>query len=201
MKERYPELLAKAEDMRDHLTELQESVMELLPDAIDILPEEENCYDILINDDTQANIQGGIVLHALYKFADIAYNQLRERCDTLAMAINGDNNVSERDAYNDVETLLEKLNVVYNQHGLAMPENIGVAGMIRLLSISNYMGHEYGLYDYAVVGSFKLRVIMEYISLTGYFGVILLSALINEPIPTDTTIGDIADDDTTVSIN
>jgi hypothetical protein len=42
---------------------------------------------------------------------------------------------------------------------------------------------------------------MEYISLTGYFGVILLSALINEPIPTDTTIGDIADDDTAVSVN
>jgi hypothetical protein len=72
-----------------------------------------------------------------------------------------------------------------------------VASRSRVLSV----GHEYGLYDYAVVGTFKLRVIMEYISLTGYFGVILLSALINEPIPTDTTIGDIADDDTAVSVN
>ena len=191
----YPELLETAESGCAVLTELQNALVELLPLSKKMLPSN---IGQLADIEAQANLTTFIFHYSLFAFADKAYTMLKEQCTALAEALNSNN-------YEEEEKLADKLRKTLNALSRIPFDNLldhGAAGLHRLDTFKDYLQERL---DFLVIPVLKangsLRSNWSFRDITGTImrhGLSyepLLTNCIDAPLPKNTTIGELVDNE------
>ena len=105
----YPELLERAESRCTILTDLQNTLIALLPSSQKLLP----CnIGQLAGAEAQANLMTYIYHYSLFAFAGKAYTILNAQCTALAKALDANDAEDEKNAVENLEKTLDALGYV-----------------------------------------------------------------------------------------
>ena len=196
----YPELLETAESGCAVLTELQNGLIELLPQSQKLLPRE---IKQLADIEAQANFMAFIYHHSLFAFADKAYSMLKEQCTALAEALNSNNYEEEEKLADNLKKTLEALSRIPFDNLL----DHGAAGLHRLDTFKDYLQENLDFLVIPVfdatgkqIGDWSFRDITGTIARRGLSDEQLLTNCINAPLPCCHTIGKVVDDETLLRI-
>ena len=196
----YQELLETAESRCAVLAEMQNAVIELLPLSKKLLP-----GDIaqLANVEAQANLTTFIFHYSLFAFADKAYTMLKEQCSALAEALNSNNDEKEEETVEILKKTLDALSRIPFDNLL----NHSAAGLLRLDIFKEYLRERL---DFNVIpvlkangelrGNWSFRDITGTIVQNGLSYEELLTDCIDAPLPKNTTIGELVDNEKMVRI-
>jgi hypothetical protein len=196
----YQELLETAESGCAILTKLQNALIELLPLSQEMLRRNGNQ---LANVEAQANLTTFIFHYSLFAFAGKAHTMLKEQCTALAEALNSNN-------YEEEEKLADNLKKTLNALSRIPFDNLldhGAVGLMRLDTFKDYLQENL---DFLVIPVLKangsLRSNWSFRDITGTimrhglsYGP-LLTNCINAPLPKNTTIGELVDNEKMVRI-
>ena len=196
----YQELLETAESGCAILTKLQNALIELLPLSQEMLRRNGNQ---LANVEAQANLTTFIFHYSLFAFADKAYTMLKEQCTALAEALNSNNYEEEEKLADNLKKTLEALSRIPFDNLL----DNGAVGLHRLDTFKNYLQENL---DFLVIPVLKangsLRSNWSFRDITGTimrhglsYGP-LLTNCIDAPLPKNTTIGELVDNEKMVRI-
>ena len=196
----YPELLETAESGCAILTKLQNALIELLPLSQEMLRRNGNQ---LANVEAQANLTTFIFHYSLFAFADKAYTMLKEQCTALAEALNSNNYEEEDKLADNLKNTLEALSRIPFDNLL----DHGAVGLHRLDTFKDYLQENL---DFLVIPVLKangsLRSNWSFRDITGTimrhglsYGP-LLTNCIDAPLPKNTTIGELVDNEKMVRI-
>ena len=195
----YQELLETAESGCAILTQLQNALIELLPLSQEMLRRNGNQ---LANVEAQANLTTFIFHYSLFTFADKAYTILKEQCKALAEAICSHND-AEEDAADKLRNTLNALSRIPFDNLL----DNGAVGLHRLDTFKDYLQENL---DFLVIPVLKangsLRSNWSFRDITGTImrhGLSyepLLTNCIDAPLPKNTTIGELVDNEKMVRI-
>ena len=195
----YQELLETAESGCTILTKLQNALIELLPLSQEMLRRNGNQ---LANVEAQANLTTFIFHYSLFAFADKAYTMLKEQCTALAEALCSHNDVEE-DAADKLRKTLNALSRIPFDNLL----DNGAVGLHRLDTFKDYLQENL---DFLVIPVLKangsLRSNWSFRDITGTImrhGLSyepLLTNCIDAPLPKNTTIGELVDNEKMVRI-
>jgi hypothetical protein len=196
----YPELLEAAESGCAVLTELQNALVELLPLSKKMLPSN---IGQLADIEAQANFMAFIYHHSLFAFADKAYTMLSTQCTALAEALNSGLEEEEKDAADKLQKTIKALSNIPFENLL---EHSAV-GLLRLEIFKDYLQERL---DFNVIpifdatgklrGHWSFRDITGIIVRSGLSHEQLLTDCINAPLPPNTTIEKVVDDETLLRI-
>ena len=191
----YPELLETAESGCAVLTELQNALVELLPLSKKMLPSN---IGQLADIEAQANLTTFIFHYSLFAFADKAHTMLKEQCTALAEALNSNNYEEEEKLADNFKKTLNALNRIPFNNLL----DHGVVGLHRLDTFKDYLQERL---DFLVIPVLKangsLRSNWSFRDITGTImrhGLSyepLLTNCIDAPLPKNTTIGELVDNE------
>ena len=196
----YPELLERAESRCTILTDLQNTLIDLLPSSQKQLP----CnIEQLSGAEAQANLMTYIYHYSLFAFAGKAYTILNAQCTALAKALDANDAEDEKNVAENLEKTLDALDYVPFDTLL----NHSAAGLLRLDIFKEHLQHRL---DFPVIPVYdengKLRGNWSFRDITGAmvrnglsYGQ-LLTDCINAPLPDSTTIGKVVDDETLLRI-
>lgn len=196
----YQELLETAESGCAILAELQKALIELLPLSQEMLRRNGN---LLANVEAQANLTTFIFHYSFFAFADKAYTMLKEQCTALAEALNSNN-------YEEEEKLADNLKKTFEALSRIPFDNLldnGAVGLHRLDTFKDYLQENL---DFLVIPVLKangsLRSNWSFRDITGTimrhglsYGP-LLTNCIDAPLPKNTTIGELVDNEKMVRI-
>lgn len=196
----YPELLEAAESGCAVLTELQNALVELLPQSQKLLPRE---IKQLADVEAQANLIAFIYHHSLFAFADKAYTMLNTQCTALAKALDSNLKDEEKEAADKLQKTLKALSNIPFENLL---EHSAV-GLLRLEIFKDYLQERL---DFNVIhvfdatgklrGHWSFRDITGTIARRGLSDEQLLTDCIGAPLPSCHTIGKVVDDETMLRI-
>ena len=196
----YQELLETAESGCAILAELQKALIELLPLSQGMLRRNGNQ---LANVEAQANLTTFIFHYSLFAFADKAYTMLKEQCTALAEALNSNN-------YEEEEKLADKLKKTLNALSRIPFDNLldhGAVGLMRLDTFKDYLQENLDILVIPVVdangslrSNWSFRDITGTIMRHGLSYEPLLTNCIDAPLPKNTTIGELVDNEKMVRI-
>lgn len=196
----YPELLETAESGCAVLTELQNALVELLPQSQKLLPRE---IKQLADIEAQANFMAFIYHHSLFAFADKAYTMLNTQCTALAEALNSGLEEEEKEAADKLQKILKALSNIPFENLL---EHSAV-GMLRLEIFKDYLQERLDFLVTPVldatgkqIGNWSFRDITGTIVKNGLSHRELLTDCIGAPLPSCHTIGKVVDDETMLRI-
>ena len=196
----YPELLDAAESGCAVLSELQNTLIELLPLSKKLLHGDINQ---LANVETQANLTTFIFHYSLFAFADKAYTMLKEQCTALAEALNSNNYEEEDKLADNLKKTLEALSRIPFDNLL----DHGAVGLLRLDRFKDYLSENLDFLVIPVygengrcVGNWSFRDITGTIMRHGLSYEKLLTDCIAAPLPSDPTIGELVDNEEMVRI-
>lgn len=196
----YPELLERAESRCTILTDLQNTLIALLPSSQKLLP----CnIEQLAGAEAQANLMTYIYHYSLFAFAGKAYTILNAQCTALAKALDANDAEDEKNVAENLEKTLDALGYVPFDTLL----NHSAAGLLRLEIFKEHL--QYRL-DFLVIpvynedgkhiADWSFRDITGTIMRHGLSYEKLLTDCINAPLPDSTTIGKVVDDETLLRI-
>ena len=196
----YPELLERAENRCTILTDLQNTLIELLPLSKKLLPSD---IARLVGAEAQANLMTYIYYYSLFAFADKAYTILNAQCTALAKALDANDAEDEEKGVENLEKTLEALGYVPFDTLL----DHSAAGLLRLDIFKEPLQHRL---DFPVIpvydengkhiGTWTFRDITGTMVRNGLSYEQLLTGCINAPLPDSTTIGKVVDDETLLRI-
>ena len=196
----YPELLEKAENGCTVLTELQNTVIELLPLSKKMLPGDIAQLDCV---EAQANLMVYIYYYSLFAFADKAYTILNAQCTALAKALDANDAEEEEKGVENLKKTLDALSRIPFDNLL----NHSAAGLLRL---DIFKEHLHERLDFNVIPVLKangeLRGNWSFLDITGTIvqnGLSyeeLLTDCVVAPLPDSITIGKVVDDETLLRI-
>ena len=196
----YPELLETAESRCAVLAELQNAVIELLPLSKKLFPSDIKQLDCV---EAQVNLTTFIFHYSLFAFADKAHTMLKEQCTALAEALNSNNDEKEEKLADNLKKTLEALSRIPFDNLL----DHGAAGLHRLDTFKDYLQENL---DFLVIPVLKangsLRSNWSFRDITGTImrhGLSyepLLTNCIDAPLPKNTTIGELVDNEKMVRI-
>ncbi len=196
----YPELLEAAESGCAVLTELQCTVIELLPLSKKMLPSN---IGQLADIEAQANFMTYIYHHSLFAFADKAYTMLNTQCTALAEALNSGLENEEKDAADKLQKALDALSNIPFENLL----DHAAVGLLRLEIFKDYLREKLDFLVIPVfdatgkqIGDWSFRDITGTIARRGLSDEQLLTNCINAPLPCCHTIGKVVDDETLLRI-
>jgi hypothetical protein len=196
----YPELLEAAESACAVLSGLQDAIVELLPLSQKLLPRDINQ---LTDVESQANLMAYIYHHSLFAFADKVYTILNTQCTALAEALNSNLKADEEVAVENLEKTLRSLgNIPFDK----LLDNSADC-LLRLEVFKDYLQERL---DFIVIpifdhtgklrGHWSFRDITGIIVRSGLSHEQLLTDCINAPLPQNTTIEKVVDDETLLRI-
>ena len=196
----YPELLERAENRCTILTDLQNTLIDLLPSSQKQLP----CnIEQLARAEAQANLMVYIYHYSLFAFADKAYTMLKEQCSALAEALNSNNDEKEEETVEILKKTLDALSRIPFDNLL----DHSAAGLLRLDIFKEHLRERL---DFNVIpvlkangelrGNWSFRDITGTMVRNGLSYEQLLTDCINAPLPDSTTIGKVVDDETLLRI-
>ena len=196
----YPELLETAESGCAVLTELQNALVELLPQSQKLLPRE---IKQLANIEAQANFMAFIYHHSLFAFADKAYTMLNTQCTALAKALDSNLKDEEKEAADKLQKTLKALsNIPFDN----LLDN-GAVGLHRLDTFKDYLQESLDFLVIPVIdadgslrSNWSFRDITGTIMRHGLSYEKLLTDCIDAPLPKNTTIGELVDNEKMVRI-
>ena len=196
----YPELLEAAESGCTLLTELQKALIELLPLSQRQLP----CnIEQLAGAEAQANLMTYIYYYSLFAFAGKAYTMFKEQCTTLAEALNSHNEDMEQDAADKLQNTLDALSRIPFDNLL----DYGAVGLHRLDTFKDYLQENLDFLVIPVIdangtlhANWSFRDITGTIMRDGLSYEPLLTDCIDAPLPKNTTIGELVDNEKMVRI-
>ena len=196
----YPELLKTAENGCTILAELQNALIELLPLSQRLLPGNSSQ---LANVEAQANLTTFIFHYSLFTFADKAYTMLKEQCTALAEALNSNN-------YEEEDKLAGNLKKTLNALSRIPFDNLldhGAVGLMRLDTFKDYLQENLDFLVIPVIdangslrSNWSFRDITGTIMRHGLSYEKLLTDCIDAPLPKNTTIGELVDNEKMVRI-
>ena len=196
----YQELLETAESGCAILTKLQNALIELLPLSQEMLRRNGNQ---LANVEAQTNLTTFIFHYSLFAFAGKAHTMLKEQCTALAEALNSNNYEEEEKLADNLKKTLEALSRIPFDNLL----DHGAAGLHRLDTFKDYLQENL---DFLVIPVLKangsLRSNWSFRDITGTImrhGLSyepLLTNCIDAPLPKNTTIGELVDNEKMVRI-
>ena len=196
----YPELLEAAESGCAVLTELQCTVIELLPLSKKMLPSN---IGQLADIEAQANFMTYIYHHSLFAFADKAYTMLNTQCTALAEALNSGLENEEKDAADKLQKALDALSNISFENLL----DHAAVGLLRLEIFKDYLREKLDFLVIPVfdatgkqIGDWSFRDITGTIARRGLSDEQLLTNCINAPLPCCHTIGKVVDDEAMLRI-
>ena len=196
----YPELLETAESGCAVLTELQNALVELLPQSQKLLPRE---IKLLADVEAQANFMTYIYHHSLFAFADKAYTMLSTHCTALAEALNSGLEEEEKEAADKLQKTLKALSNIPFENLL----DHSAVGLLRLEIFKDYLQEKLDFLAIPVfeatgkqIGDWSFRDITGTIARRGLSDEQLLTNCINAPLPCCHTIGKVVDDETLLRI-
>lgn len=195
----YPELLEAAENGCTLLTELQSAIIDLLPSSQKQLP----CnIEQLVGAEAQANLMTYIYHYSLFAFAGKAYTMLKEQCTALAEAINS-HHEDEDTAADKLQNTLEALSRIPFDNLL----DHGAVGLMRLDTFKDYLQENLDFLVIPVIdangslrSNWSFRDITGTIIRHGLSYEPLLTNCIDAPLPKNTTIGELVDNEKMVRI-
>ena len=196
----YPELLETAESGCAVLTELQCTVIELLPLSKKMLPSN---IGQLADIEAQANFMTYIYHHSLFAFADKAYTMLNTQCTALAEALNSGLENEEKDAADKLQKALDALSNISFENLL----DHAAVGLLRLEIFKDYLREKLDFLVIPVfdatgkqIGDWSFRDITGTIARRGLSDEQLLTNCIKAPLPCCHTIGKVVDDEAMLRI-
>ena len=196
----YQELLETAESGCAILTKLQNALIELLPLSQEMLRRNGNQ---LANVEAQANLTTFIFHYSLFAFADKAYTMLKEQCTALAEAHCSQNDVEEEDAADKLKKTLNALSRIPFDNLL----DHGAVGLMRLDTFKDYLQENLDFLVIPVIdangslrSNWSFRDITGTIMRHGLSYGSLLTDCIDAPLPKNTTIGELVDNEKMVRI-
>ena len=196
----YPELLETAESGCAVLTELQNALIELLPQSQKLLPRE---IKQLADIEAQANFMAFIYHHSLFAFADKAYTMLNTQCTALAKALDSNLKDEEKEAADKLQKTLKALSNIPFENLL---EHSAV-GMLRLEIFKDYLQERLDFLVIPVldatgkqIGNWSFSDITGTIVKNGLSHRELLTDCIGSPLPSCHTIGKVVDDEAMLRI-
>lgn len=196
----YQELLETAESGCAILTELQNALVELLPQSQKLLPRE---IKQLADIEAQANFMAFIYHHSLFAFADKAYTMLSTQCTALAEALNSGLEEEEKEAADKLQKTLKALSNIPFENLL----DHSAVGLLRLEIFKDYLQEKLDFLVIPVfdatgkqIGDWSFRDITGTIARRGLSDEQLLTNCINAPLPCCHTIGKVVDDETLLRI-
>lgn len=196
----YPELLEAAESGCAVLTELQCTVIELLPLSKKMLPSN---IGQLADIKAQANFMTYIYHHSLFAFADKAYTMLNTQCTALAEALNSGLENEEKDAADKLQKALDALSNISFENLL----DHAAVGLLRLEIFKDYLREKLDFLVIPVfdatgkqIGDWSFRDITGTIARRGLSDEQLLTNCIKAPLPCCHTIGKVVDDEAMLRI-
>ena len=196
----YPELLETAESGCAVLTELQNALVELLPQSQKLLPRE---IKQLADVEAQANLMVYIYHHSLLAFAYKVYTILNAQCTALAEALNSGLEEEEKEAADKLQKALDALSNIQFENLL----DHAATGLHRLEIFKDYLQERL---DFNVIpvfdatgklrGHWSFRDITGTIARRGLSDEQLLTDCIGAPLPCCHTIGKVVDNETMLRI-
>lgn len=196
----YPELLETAESGCAVLTELQNTLVELLPLSKKMLPSNIGQFADI---EAQANFMTYIYHHSLFAFADKAYTMLNTQCTALAEALNSGFKEEEKEAADKLQKTLKALSNIPFENLL----DHSAVGLLRLEIFKDYLREKLDFLVIPVfdatgkqIGDWSFRDITGTIARRGLSDEQLLTNCINAPLPCCHTIGKVVDDETLLRI-
>jgi hypothetical protein len=189
-----------AENGRAVLAELQNAVIELLPLSKKLLP---NDIKQLANVEAQANLMTFIFHYSLFAFAGKAYTMLKEQCTALAEALNSNNYEEEDKLADNLKKTLEALSRIPFDNQL----DHDAVGLMRLDTFKDYLQENLDFLVIPVIdangslrSNWSFRDITGTIMRHGLSYEPLLTNCIDAPLPKNTTIGELVDNEKMVRI-
>ena len=196
----YPDLLDEAESYCDILTELQNTLIELLPLSKKLFPSDIKQLEKV---EAQASLMVYIYYYSLFSFADKAYTILNEQCTALAKALDANDAEDEKKGVENLKKTLDALRYVPFDTLL----DHSAVGLLRLDIFKEYLRERL---DFNVIpvlkangelrGNWSFRDITGAMVRNGLSYGQLLTDCINAPLPDSTTIGKVVDDETLLRI-
>lgn len=185
--EQFPELLNKSFETVLRLKDIQQKIVEMLPQLKRQLPSNEE----LQSTEGKLNLLTYILVRSLYGFANNIWITIDKQCDDLAVKISK----NELNGHSDTVDL-EKLVKDVEYFPLEEFLNDHVSG---LLSFSNIFYCSQCIRDFDAIMGWTFRDIMGNISAYGITQQ-LLDIAIGDSIPTASSIGKLLDDDRTMRV-
>ena len=196
----YPELLNAAESGCAILTKLQNALIEMLPLSQEMLRRNGNQLAYV---EAQANLMTFIFHYSLFAFAGKAHTMLKEQCTALAEALNSNNYEEEEKLADNLKKTLEALSRIPFDNLL----DHGAVGLMRLDIFKEYLRERL---DFNVIpvlkangelrGNWSFHDITGTIVQNGLSYEELLTNCIDAPLPKNTTIGELVDNEKMVRI-
>ncbi len=180
--EQFPELLNKSFETVLRLKDIQQKIVEMLPQLKRQLPSNEE----LQSTEGKLNLLTYILVRSLYGFANNIWITIDKQCDDLAVKISK----NELNGHSDTVDL-EKLVKDVEYFPLEEFLNDHVSGLLRF---SNIFYCSQCIRDFDAIMGWTFRDIMGYISAYGITQR-LLDIAIGDSIPTASSIGKLLDDD------
>lgn len=185
--EQFPELLNKSFEIVLRLKDIQQKIVEMLPQLKRQLPSNEE----LQSTEGKLNLLTYILVRSLYGFANNIWITIDKQCDDLAVKISK----NELNGHSDTVDL-EKLVKDVEYFPLEEFLNGHVSGLLRF---SNIFYCSQCIRDFDAIMGWTFRDIMGYISVYGITQQ-LLDIAIGDSIPTASSIGKLFDDDRTMRV-
>ena len=185
--EKFPELLNKSFEIVLRLKDIQQKIVEMLPQLKRQLPSNEE----LQSTEGKLNLLTYILVRSLYGFANNIWITIDKQCDDLAVKISK----NELNGHSDTVDL-EKLVKDVEYFPLEEFLNDHVSGLLRF---SNIFYCSQCIRDFDAIMGWTFRDIMGYISVYGITQQ-LLDIAIGDSIPTASSIGKLFDDDRTMRV-
>ena len=185
--EQFPELLNKSSETVLRLKDIQQKIVEMLPQLKRQLPSNEE----LQSTEGKLNLLTYILVRSLYGFANKIWITIDKQCDDLAVKI------SKKELNGHSDTVdLEKLVKDVEYFPLEEFLNDHVSGLLRF---SNIFYCSQCIRDFDAIMGWTFRDIMGNISAYGITQQ-LLDIAIGDSIPTASSIGKLLDDDRTMRV-
>lgn len=185
--EKFPELLNKSSETVLHLKDIQQKIVEMLPQLKRQLPSNEE----LQSTEGKLNLLTYILVRSLYGFANKIWITIDKQCDDLVVKISKD----ELNGHIDIVDL-KKLVKDVEYFPLEEFLNDHVSGLLRF---SNIFYCSQCICDFDAIMGWTFRDIMGNISAYGITQQ-LLDIAIGDSIPTASSIGKLLDDDRTMRV-
>ena len=185
--EQFPELLNKSFETVLRLKDIQQKIVEMLPQLKRQLPSNEE----LQSTEGKLNLLTYILVRSLYGFANKIWITIDKQCDDLAVKISK----NELNGHSDTVDL-EKLVKDVEYFPLEEFLNNHVSGLLRF---SNIFYCSQCIRDFDAIMGWTFRDIMGYISAYGITQQ-LLDIAIGDSIPTASSIGKLLDDERTMRV-
>ena len=185
--EKFPELLNKSSETVLHLKDIQQKIVEMLPQLKRQLPSNEE----LQSTEGKLNLLTYILVRSLYGFANKIWITIDKQCDDLVVKISKDELNGHIDTV-DLKKLVKDVEYFPLEEFL----NDHVSGLLRF---SNIFYCSQCIRDFDAIMGWTFRDIMGNISAYGITQQ-LLDIAIGDSIPTASSIGKLLDDDRTMRL-